>query len=171
LIELFADKKVAEEEVRNRGCYLLRMTPDGIESFSGKVAKEKIQEFQKNPDTAQSVQGTVAYPGKVVAKARVIPIDIREYATIHELVEAMQPGEVLVAETTEPAIILACQKASAIVTNQGGMMSHAAITAREMQIPCIVGTGNATKNIRTGDMIEVDADKGMVRILQTAMID
>ncbi|MCI0566183.1 hypothetical protein L0Y46_03215 [bacterium] len=62
--------------------------------------------------------------------------------------------------------MLACQKASAIVTDIGGMLSHAAIVSRELNIPCIVGTKNASKILKNGDLVEVDADKGMVRILE-----
>jgi len=59
----------------------------------------------------------------------------------------------------------AIQKCSAIVTDEGGIMCHAAIVARELKKPCIIGTKVATKVIKDGDMLEVDADKGIVRIL------
>ena len=78
----------------------------------------------------------------------------------------MKQGDVLVADTTAPEIMMACKKASAIITNQGGLMSHAAIISRELGIPCIVGTGNATEVLHDGDLVEVDADNGVVRILE-----
>lgn len=56
-----------------------------------------------------------------------------------------------------------CNKASAIVTNTGGMLSHAAIVSRELKIPCIVNTVNATLAFKFGDIVEVDADKGIAR--------
>jgi pyruvate,water dikinase len=58
------------------------------------------------------------------------------------------------------------QKASAFVTDEGGLMCHAAIVSREMNKPCIVGTKSATRLIKDGDMIEVDADKGIVRVIK-----
>ena len=77
----------------------------------------------------------------------------------------MQKGDILIAETTSPEVMPACSKAAAIVTNQGGLMSHAAIVSRELNIPCIVATENATSIFRTGDQVEVDANKGVVKIL------
>ena len=54
------------------------------------------------------------------------------------------------------------QKASAIVTDQGGILSHAAIVSRELKKPCIVGSSDATKKLKNGDMVTVDADQGTV---------
>jgi pyruvate,water dikinase len=78
----------------------------------------------------------------------------------------MRKGEILVSPTTDPESIGAIKKAAAIVTDVGGMLSHAAITSRELNIPCIVETGNASKILKTGDLVEVDADNGVVRILE-----
>jgi len=58
------------------------------------------------------------------------------------------------------------EKASAFVTDAGGMLSHAAIVARELKKPCVLATENATKIIKDGDEIEVDANMGIVRILK-----
>jgi pyruvate,water dikinase len=69
---------------------------------------------------------------------------------------------------TTPAIIQAMHKASAFVTDEGGITSHAAIIAREMKKPCIIGTKIATKVLKDGDMVEVNADKGIVKILKKA---
>jgi len=77
----------------------------------------------------------------------------------------MQPGEVLITESSSPEIVRVCKLASAIVANQGGMGSHAAIISREMGIPCIVGTQNATRWIKTGDTVLVDGDRGVVEVL------
>ena len=55
------------------------------------------------------------------------------------------------------------KKAAAIVTDEGGITSHAAIVSRELGIPCVIGTKFATKVFKDGDLIEVDADKGIVR--------
>ena len=63
-------------------------------------------------------------------------------------------------------IVGLARKASAIVTNEGGITSHAAILAREYNIPCIVGTKIATQILKDGDMVEVDANSGLVRILK-----
>ena len=85
---------------------------------------------------------------------------------VHSLVEAdaLRPGEVLVAETTAPSWTPLFATAAAVVTDTGGILSHCAIVARECNIPAVVGVGAATAAIRTGQIIEVDGDNGLVRI-------
>ncbi len=103
----------------------------------------------------QHVKGLVAYAGKAQGIARVI-------RSHHEL-KRFEPGDILVANTTHPNFLPAMQQASAFVTNEGGISSHAAIVARELKKPCIVGTKNATKAFKDGDLVEVDADAGIAR--------
>ncbi len=74
-------------------------------------------------------------------------------------------GAVLVSEMTTPDLVPLMQKAAAIVTDNGGILSHAAIVARELKKPCIVGTGNATKKLKDGDSVVVDTVLGEVRLL------
>ena len=80
-------------------------------------------------------------------------------------IEGIEEGQILVTEFAKPDIMLYAKKASAIVTDHGGTVCHAAIVAREYNIPCIVGTGNATKAIKHGQQVLVDAEKGEVKIL------
>lgn len=80
--------------------------------------------------------------------------------------EKIKKGDILVAVTTHPDYVPAMQKASAIITDEGGITSHAAIVARELRIPCIVGTKNASKVFKEGDKIEVDAEIGLVRLIK-----
>lgn len=75
----------------------------------------------------------------------------------------IQKGDILVAVTTHPDYVPAMQKAVAIVTDEGGITSHAAIVSRELELPCIVGTKYATKSLKDGDYIEVDVDLGIIR--------
>jgi len=77
----------------------------------------------------------------------------------------IQQGEVLVAETTAPPWTPLFATAAAIVTDTGGILSHSAVVAREYGIPAVVGTGVATTMIRDGQTIEVDGDKGIVRLV------
>jgi phosphohistidine swiveling domain-containing protein len=82
------------------------------------------------------------------------------------LLDPMRPFEegcVLVTTLTSPEYVFAMRKACAIVTDTGGVGSHAAITSRELGKPCVVGTKIATKIFKDGDMVEVDAEKGIVR--------
>jgi phosphoenolpyruvate synthase/pyruvate phosphate dikinase len=118
-------------------------------------------------EVSNIINGTIAYKGKVTAKARVFAPNYSDFGKIAKEVEMMEEGDILIAETTSPEIIQACKKASAIVTNQGGMLSHAAIVARELKIPCIIGMDkDVVRLIKTGDEVEVDANNGIVRIIK-----
>ncbi len=75
---------------------------------------------------------------------------------------AFRDGEVLVAHMTTPDWVPLMRRAAAIVTDSGGMTCHAAIVSRELGIPCIAGTGEATKKLRDGEMVTVDAKQGVV---------
>jgi len=78
----------------------------------------------------------------------------------------IQKGDILVTEATVPDYVPAMRKASAIITDLGGLTSHAAIVSRELKIPCIIGTKIATKVLKDGQLVEVDATKGIVKILK-----
>jgi pyruvate,water dikinase len=82
-----------------------------------------------------------------------------------EEVDKVRNGDVLVSPMTDPYYVPAMVRAGAIVTDEGGILSHAAIVSRELGIPCIVGTGNATSALRDGELVQVDAsgDVGYVR--------
>ena len=67
---------------------------------------------------------------------------------------------------TFPSFVVAMKKASAFVTDEGGITCHAAIIARELKKPCIIGTKNATQVLHDGDLVEVDANKGIVKIIK-----
>ncbi len=83
---------------------------------------------------------------------------------IHDLSELnkVKKGDVLVTEMTNPDMVVSMQKAAAIVTNEGGITSHAAIVSREMGIPAVVGTGNATLKLKEGEVVTVDGTNGRV---------
>ncbi|MFH1247384.1 MAG: PEP-utilizing enzyme [Candidatus Micrarchaeota archaeon] len=112
--------------------------------------------------TASELKGTVACSGKAIGKVKIIlvPTDIAK----------IEAGDIMVAPETAPDFVAAMRKCVAIVTNQGGVTSHAAIVSRELQIPCIVGTKNATNILKDGDIIEVDAVKGIIRIVKKNVI-
>jgi pyruvate,water dikinase len=108
-------------------------------------------------DGDTGVHGYAASPGVVEGVARVVR-DVNEIGTV-------QQGEVLVCPVTAPSWAPVFPKIAAAVSDIGGMMSHAAIIAREYGLPAVVGTGHATKQIKTGDRVRVDGDNGTVTIL------
>ena len=110
-------------------------------------------------DTQVTVfKGTSACPGIVQGPARVI---LRADENQH-----VQPGEILIAPFTDPGWTPYFVPAAAIVMDQGGLLSHGSIIAREYGIPAVVNVGPATRIIKTGQTIQVDANRGIVRILK-----
>jgi pyruvate,water dikinase len=103
----------------------------------------------------QSIKGRTAFPGKVTGRVCLV----RGKADLPRV----QLGDVLVAKTTMPDYTPAMKLAAAFVTEEGGITSHAAIISREWKKPCVVGTGNCTKLLQDGDVVEVDAEQGIVR--------
>lgn len=107
------------------------------------------------PAAGETVRGLVACGGKARGKA----------CLIHSAkdLSKMREGMILVTEMTTPDFVPAMEKAAAMVADLGGATSHTAIISRELRIPCIVGTHNATKSFKDGDLVEVDADNGVAR--------
>jgi pyruvate,water dikinase len=108
------------------------------------------------------LKGTGARPGKVVGRVHILTIN--DPAATKQFRESFTGG-VLVTSMTQPNVVDIARRATAIVTDEGGMLCHAAIISREFGIPCIVGTHKATQVLKDGMEVEVDADKGVVRIL------
>jgi pyruvate,water dikinase len=100
------------------------------------------------------VRGLSASPGTVSGTARIL-------ATIEEA-DRFRAGDILITRMTAPDWVPLMRKAAAIVTDEGGTTAHAAIVSRELGIPCIVGTREATKKIKDGEQITVDAGAGVV---------
>ncbi|MEO6077167.1 MAG: PEP-utilizing enzyme, partial [Candidatus Andersenbacteria bacterium] len=168
ILYLFDGEKVSPDTLveRQKG-YVMYVQSGRIKNITGSKALDFIDRSVSQKTFSSELKGKIANKGKVTAKAKVFKISLSDYNKLSAVIDAMEQGQVLVAETTEPSIIAACKKAAAIVTNQGGMMSHAAIVAREMNIPCVIGVTDATEIIKDGDLIEVDADNGVIRILDT----
>jgi len=125
----------------------------------GKAVEERVESEVEEipPEKAEVlVRGLPASPGVAIGVAKVI-LDPHSK-------EAMEfkEGEILVTKMTDPDWVPLMKKAAAIVTDEGGMTSHAAIVSRELGIPAIVGTREATKKIKSGMVVTVDARRGIV---------
>ncbi|MBV9349754.1 MAG: hypothetical protein JO026_03310 [Patescibacteria group bacterium] len=149
-----------EEELRERKKGVaFYATPERTLSFGGADFAQLEKTLHTAPEKHQmEFRGSVASKGIAVGKARIC-MNLSDISKTEE-------GEILVASMTRPEHLPAMQKAAAFVTDEGGITSHAAIVARELGKPCIIGTTVATKILKTGDLIEVDADRGVVRILK-----
>ena len=109
-------------------------------------------------DNENVIIGDIANKGKASGIARIL--------TSYEDIYKVQKGDIIVATMTTPDYIFAMEKAAAFVTDEGGITCHAAILSREFNVPCIVGTINATEIINDGDMLEVDAYNGKIYIIK-----
>ncbi len=164
ILALFEGKKPVESIVSNRqDAFVESYNIDGF--YEGRDAEIIIQEFKEEATYSEIIRGQTASTGKIIGNVKIIPVDYSDLSRVNAEIKKMKQGDILVAETTAPDLIVACKKAGAIVTDMGGLMSHAAIVSREFGIPCIVGTKNASKILKDGDRIEVDATRGTVKVL------
>jgi len=160
------NKKVSQSTISHRKKKCLwhyagkRLVFDVGDNIS-RIIKPFIEKNTENHDGI--LKGLVVSFGKgpVKGKARILLTPRNAHF--------LKKGEILVAPMTSPDYVTAMRKAAAIVTDEGGMTSHAAIVSRELGIPCVVGTKIATKALKNGMNVEVDADSGIVRILKDQM--
>lgn len=158
---LAADTKVETEE-RLKGFVVVFEKNGGLTWMEGAKASDFIRPYVdvKIGKKVSQFSGMVVSQGKTkVVQARAKILFTPKEAT------KLKDGEILVAPMTSPEYVTAMRRASAIVTDAGGITCHAAIISRELGIPCIVNTKIATKVLKNGDMIEVDATRGVVKKL------
>jgi pyruvate,water dikinase len=110
---------------------------------------------------AEEVTGTAAAHGVIEGRARVL--------SSAEQCDELEPDEILVCHTTDPSWASAFHLAAGVVIDVGSISSHGAIVAREMGLPCVIGTGNGTAVLRTGDLVRVDGGAGTVTVLKPAL--
>lgn len=133
-----------------------------IKVYTGKSVNVFIRKYEQFKDI-KSARGIIGNRGIKRGGAFVIS---NENLDLHNLPKGMKKGMILIVQNAWPEFLQYYKLASAIVTNEGGITSHGVVVAREFDIPCIVGTRIVTKIFRTGDLVEVDAHKGIVRILE-----
>jgi phosphohistidine swiveling domain-containing protein len=123
------------------------------------ITTERVSEWARQQDGGVELRGAAASPGTVEGVARVV-IDVRQIRDIRD-------GDILVCPITSPAWAPIFSNVKAVVTDIGGVMSHAAIVCREYGLPAVVGTGRATSQIQTGQRIRVDGSAGTVTLVET----
>ena len=155
LSELLAPDEVVLKE-RIKGAWLVDGQLEG-KRYDDFISAHPGYLFENHSSTvaASEVKGQVAQKG--MARGKVKIVKNRNQAS------GVGEGDILVSPMTQPDFIQAMSRAAAFVTDEGGVVCHAAIIAREMKKPCIVGTKVATQMFKDGDMVEVDAEKGIIR--------
>lgn len=159
------DVSTSIENNKNLSCFIGNET--SYQFHNNTTALWLWEKFNFDGKNKTVFQGKVANinKSKITGKVFLIKSYVSVEAVNKYVQEEMQEGDILVSETTNPDILLAFKKASAVITDTGGLLSHAAITSREMGITCIIDTGDASKYLNNGDTVEVDAENGVVRIL------
>ena len=116
---------------------------------------DKLMSAQKTELDLIKFKGSCTCPGIVKGRVKIIKR--------MEDIDKIEIGDIMVSTMTFPNFVSAMEKAAAFITDEGGILSHAAIVSREMKKPCITGTFVGTKVLKDGDMVEVDANKGIVK--------
>ena len=157
--EIISKVNVDQDELKRRAKRYAVLTLEPEKLIFTADPKE-IKKWQKeycddSYDKDSEIKGNIAYSGKIRGRVKVVitKADIGK----------VEAGDILVTPMTTPDFITAMEKAAAFVTDEGGITCHASIIAREMKKPCVIGTKKATKVLKDGDLVEVDAEKGIVR--------
>jgi phosphohistidine swiveling domain-containing protein len=164
-LDAFVAGKISTETLAARRQHLLvDYNAHPARLLTGVAARSAEEGYWKDSAIVHGeLSGVCASPGTVRGRARVI----RVTRQLHEL----QKGEILVTSMTTPEFVPVLDKAIGIVTDDGGITCHAAIIARELDIPCIVGTKTATRSIKTGDLLELRAHHGLCRVVERRSVD
>lgn len=151
------------KEIKARQKHWAIIVKDGRLEFTSdkkRIEEIKEKELPKEEKEIKTFKGNVAQKGKAKGIARVIRAK-KDWRKIEK-------GNILVTHMTTPEMMAIIRKAAAIVTDEGGVTCHAAIVSRELGIPCVIATEIATKVLKDGDFVGVDANKGIVKILERA---
>lgn len=159
LRQYFTTKRLPDKKILiNRYKSSLILGEAGQEKIIvGDQAKKNANMLSASVDI-NSIKGNTAYPGKATGLVRVILDPIKDGRNFKQ-------GEILVTGMTRPEFLSIVKKSAAFITDAGGILSHAAIVARELRKPCVIGTGSATKILKTGDLVSVDAGAGVIKRL------
>jgi len=151
-------KLLAESKNRREKGFAVTIKNDELIQTSQKKW-EKILGSNIDKGGLSTIKGTIAETGKATGKV----VIVRNTADLRKV----KKGMIRCAVTTNPNYTLAMKKSVAFITDEGGITCHAAIIARELSKPCLVGTKNATQLLKDGDEVEVDAFNGTIKIIST----
>lgn len=164
----YSEFKLLQEKRKDN--FLILKNRERARKFFGDPAKKMLYSIKhgclNNVLNENVMNGRVANAGFAVGKAVIVPYvtDINDQK-LEKIISKFNNGDIIVSKNTTPEVIVLVKKAGAIITEEGGITCHGAIVSREFKKPCIVGIKGISNLIKTGDIIEVDANNGMVRIL------
>ena len=155
-------KQFDKQEIEKRKeSFLVTQLAEQVTVLSGDQAKQKARELNLYPkiEKTNKLSGFPASPGRKVGFAKLVYTN-KDLKNVKE-------GDIMVTTMTRQDFVPTMRKIQGLVTQEGGVISHAAIIARELNLPCIVGAKHATSIIKNGDIILIDAEQGSIDILKT----
>lgn len=153
LIDLLNGKKV---DFKERLEQYVMVYDNGMLILTGDEARKGLEDFNERFNKQfNELKGRTAMKGNAKGYAKIV-LGRSDFKKVNE-------GDILIAPSTRPEYLPVMKKSFAIITDEGGLTSHAAIVSRELNIPCIIGTQIATEILKDNDLVEVDADNGIVR--------
>lgn len=158
--DIWQIKKMEPElKIRAKGTwYLWEKKQEWLATGRDYERLTKLFEHENDDLSHSQINGSIANSGTAIGRA----VICKNISQIHKV----KKGDILVSSMTRPEFMPAIKKAAAIVTDEGGITCHAAIVARELGIPAIIGTKIATKVLKDGDMVAVRANHGLIKILE-----
>lgn len=153
-----SENEIESLRIRLAGCFMYNEEIYPLHELEGVLQKNDISLEQVQINGAMEIKGRPAQKGVATGIVKIVRVKA-------DMVKVSK-GDILVTEMTNPDYVPYMKIAAAIVTDEGGTTCHAAIASRELKVPCIVGTKIATKVLKDGDLVEVDAEKGIVKILK-----
>ncbi len=163
-LDTLSESELGEIRSRLNGSMILTAKGESqivpVKDLDSALATYRIQIAREDIAATDQIVGQVASRGSAHGKVRLV--------LYKEDIGTLEAGEILVTQMTAPDFVPAMKKAAAIITDEGGITSHAAIVSRELGKPCVIGTKFATQLLKDGDTVEVDANVGVVRIVKRA---
>lgn len=153
----FPDRAEMSRRLKNYAMVVKKGNTELITSAG--VIKNLETQYAVNVKEVSEIHGKMACLGGIIRGRAKVCLDKNQISKV-------KTGDILVAQFTTPDFVPAMERAAAIVADQGGLSSHAAIVSRELGVPCVIATQNGTRLIHDNDLLEVDARKGIVRVLE-----
>jgi phosphohistidine swiveling domain-containing protein len=152
-----SDSELEQIRLRLQGCFELNEEVCLMQELDSRLELKGLILEREEAQSVSEIKGAVSFKGLVRGKVRVVR-NFKDLPSVEE-------GEILVTEMTNPDYVPTMKKVIGIITDEGGVTCHAAIVSRELKIPCIVGTKISTQVLKNGDMVELDANTGIIKIL------
>lgn len=162
IIDIISNKSDYSKSIsdRSKGFCLLKLDGKWFELFGVEVQKilsnqNFLMREKSDNSTKKIIYGQIATQGFIVGKVKIVN-------SLNDL-NKVETNDIIVSSMTTPEYASAIEKAGGFITDEGGITCHAAIISREFNIPCIVGTKKATKILKNGQKVELDAFNGLVK--------